>query len=75
MSVCQADQLPFETVGGGKDTQRQVLIGSQQSPHFAMRRFIMQPGGGIAIHDFVDALKADKLTAIHLQRDTVRKVR
>ena len=47
MSVRQADQLPFETVGGGKDTQRQVLIGSEQSPHFAMRRFVMQPGGGM----------------------------
>ena len=50
MSVRQADQLPFETVGGGKDTQRQVLIGSEQSPHFAMRRFVMQPGGGMPRH-------------------------
>ena len=50
MSVCQADQLPFETVGGGKDTQRQVLIGPEQSPHFAMRRFVMQPGGGMPRH-------------------------
>ena len=50
MSVCQADQLPFETVGGGKDTQRQVLIDSEQSPHVAMRRFVMQPGGGMPRH-------------------------
>ena len=50
MSVRHADQLPFEEVGGGKDTQRQVLIGSQQGPHFAMRRFVMQPGGGMPRH-------------------------
>ena len=33
-----------------------------------------QPGGGIAIVDFVEYLKQDQLTSIHLQRDTVRKV-
>lgn len=50
MSVKHADELPKEAVGAGKGTERQVLIGSDEAPNFAMRRFIMQSGGGIPAH-------------------------
>jgi quercetin dioxygenase-like cupin family protein len=50
MSVKHADEAPREPVGAGKGTERQVLIGSDEAPNFAMRRFIMQPGGGIPAH-------------------------
>ena len=50
MSVKHADEFPKEAVGSGKGTERQVLIGSDEAPNFAMRRFIMQPGGGIPAH-------------------------
>jgi quercetin dioxygenase-like cupin family protein len=50
MSLQHAADLPFEAVGAGKGTKRQVLIGPEQGPHFAMRRFVMQPGGGMPRH-------------------------
>ena len=50
MSLQHANELPFEAVGAGEGTKRQVLIGPEQGPHFAMRRFVMQPGGGMPRH-------------------------
>jgi quercetin dioxygenase-like cupin family protein len=50
MSVKHISEFPAETVAAGKGTERQVLIGPDQAPNFAMRRFIMQPGGGIPAH-------------------------
>lgn len=50
MSVRQADSVPTEEVTGGTATQRQVLIGPDEGPNFALRRFIMQPGGGMPLH-------------------------
>lgn len=50
MTVRHADSVPTESVKGGKGTTRQVLIGTDEAPNFAMRRFIMQPGGGIPAH-------------------------
>jgi quercetin dioxygenase-like cupin family protein len=49
-SIKHADQIPQEPVAGGRGTTRQVLIGPDEGPHFALRRFIMQPGGGIPAH-------------------------
>jgi len=49
-SIKHADQVPQEPVNGGRATTRQVLIGPDEGPHFALRRFIMQPGGGIPAH-------------------------
>jgi quercetin dioxygenase-like cupin family protein len=37
-------------VGAGKGTTRQVLIGPEEGPNFALRRFIMEPGGGMPRH-------------------------
>ena len=48
--VKKADQVTREPVGAGKGTVRQVLIGPDEGPHFALRRFIMQPGGGMPAH-------------------------
>lgn len=46
----RADAVPAEPVGAGSGTVRQVLIGPDEAPNFALRRFIMQPGGGMPAH-------------------------
>jgi quercetin dioxygenase-like cupin family protein len=48
--VIFADTIPKKTVQAGSDTSMQVLIGSEDAPNFAMRRFIMEPGGGMPNH-------------------------
>ncbi len=45
-----ADDVPTEPVSAGSGTVRQVLIGPDEGPNFAMRRFIMEPGGGMPKH-------------------------
>ena len=50
MLVRNATSVPREAVGAGKGTSRQVLIGPGEAPHFAMRRFTMEPGGGMPNH-------------------------
>jgi quercetin dioxygenase-like cupin family protein len=50
MTVKHADNVQAEPVSAGSGTTRQVLIGPDEAPNFAMRRFIMQPGGGIPAH-------------------------
>jgi len=50
MSVRAADSLPAEPVDAGSGTRRQVLIGPGEGPSFALRRFIMEPGGGMPLH-------------------------
>jgi quercetin dioxygenase-like cupin family protein len=50
MTVKQADQVPAEVVKAGDRTKIQVLISSAEGPNFAMRRFIMEPGGGMPNH-------------------------
>ena len=50
MSVRHVDSVPAEEVKAGTDTKRQVLIGPDEGPNFAMRRFIMEPGGGMPMH-------------------------
>jgi quercetin dioxygenase-like cupin family protein len=37
-------------VKAGTAAAMQILIGADRAPHFAMRRFIMQPGGGMPEH-------------------------
>ncbi len=39
-----------EEVPAGTGTRRQVLIGPDQGPNFALRKFIMEPGGGMPLH-------------------------
>jgi len=50
MNVLHADAVAAEPVAAGKGTTRQVLIGPEVGPHFALRRFLMEPGGGIPAH-------------------------
>ncbi len=50
MAVKHADDVEARNVAAGKDTTIQVLISSQEGPNFALRRFIMQKGGGMPRH-------------------------
>ena len=50
MSIRHADAVPAEVVSAGTGTTRQVLIGPEVGPNFALRRFLMEPGGGIPKH-------------------------
>ena len=50
MPVRHADDLPAEPVGAGRGTVRQLLIGPDEAPNFALRRFRMEPGGGMPRH-------------------------
>jgi len=48
--VRHAGDVPAESVAAGSGTQRQVLIGPDEGPNFALRRFTMAPGGGMPPH-------------------------
>ena len=50
MSIKQTANVTVNDVAAGKGTSIQVLISSQEGPNFAMRKFAMQPGGGIPRH-------------------------
>lgn len=50
MTVRRENEVPLDRVPGGTATARQVLIGPELSPHFAIRRFVMEPGGGMPLH-------------------------
>ena len=45
-----ADETPSTNIEAGSGTSMQVLIGSGDAPDFAMRRFVMEPGGGMPLH-------------------------
>jgi len=49
-SVKPASSVSPQPVKAGRDTSIQVLIGPEQGPNFALRRFTMQPGGGMPRH-------------------------
>ena len=50
MSVRAASSVPAQEVKAGKSATVQVLIGPEEGPNFAMRRFSMSPGGGMPAH-------------------------
>ena len=50
MPVKHATDVEAKNVAAGKDTTIQVLISSQEGPNFALRKFSMQPGGGMPRH-------------------------
>lgn len=50
MGVKKIQEVPAEEVEAGRATRRQVLIGPEEGPNFALRRFIMEPGGGMPRH-------------------------
>ena len=50
MSVKHAQEVEKIVVQAGTMTTMQVLISAEEGPNFAMRRFTMQPGGGMPKH-------------------------
>ena len=49
--VKRADASPRKNLEAGRDASVQVLVGPDDgAPHFAMRRFRMETGGGIPLH-------------------------
>jgi quercetin dioxygenase-like cupin family protein len=50
MIVKQSESVSHESVSAGEGTSRQVLISSDEAPNFAMRKFAIQPGGGMPPH-------------------------
>ncbi len=50
MSVKHIDDVKKDVVKAGIKVSMQVLISSQEGPHFAMRKFIFEPGGEMPKH-------------------------
>ena len=50
MTVKNLDAIKKVKVTAGKDTYMQVLIGAEEGPNFAMRRFVIEPGGRMPEH-------------------------
>jgi quercetin dioxygenase-like cupin family protein len=50
MSVRPSSSVPSQAVPAGTGTTRQVLIGPEEGPNFALRKFSMAPGGGMPLH-------------------------
>ena len=50
MSRKSTHEIHAEPVGAGSGTVKQVLIGPDEGPNFSMRRFVMEPGGGMPKH-------------------------
>ena len=50
MFIKHADEIPVDQVPAGSGTTMQVLVSSEEGPNFAMRRFMIEPGGGMPLH-------------------------
>ncbi len=50
MPVIKFSDAEVIKVKRGTETTMQVLISSEEGPNFAMRRFEIQPGGGMPMH-------------------------
>jgi quercetin dioxygenase-like cupin family protein len=50
MTVKHIAEVEAKKVAAGEQTTIQVLIPATEGPNFAMRRFVMQPGGGMPLH-------------------------
>ena len=48
--VRKAGGSKAEPVAAGSGTVREVLIGEAEGPNFQLRRFRMEPGGGMPLH-------------------------
>ncbi len=49
-TIRSGSDLPLEPVSAGEGTQRQTLTHRGSGAGFHMRRFVMQPGGGMPRH-------------------------
>lgn len=45
-----SSSIPADVIPAGTGTRMQVLIGSDEGPNFALRKFLMEPGGGMPLH-------------------------
>ncbi|HEY79992.1 MAG TPA: cupin domain-containing protein [Anaerolineae bacterium] len=50
MFIKHSDDVSTQVVEAGEGTTIQVLISPEEGPNFAMRKFVMQPGGGMPKH-------------------------
>jgi len=50
MSVKHSQDVPTEPVPTGTGVTKAVLISAEEGPHFAMRKFSIQPGGNMPLH-------------------------
>ena len=50
MSVKHSRDVESAEVPNAVKTTKQVLISTQEAPNFALRRFVMEPGGGMPRH-------------------------
>lgn len=50
MTVKHMQDIPLEPISAGEKTSKQVLISAEEAPHFAMRRFVIAPGGYMPLH-------------------------
>lgn len=50
MRVKRSDEVRSEPVSVGSGTTKQVLIGPDEAPNFALRRFMIEAGGGMPRH-------------------------
>lgn len=50
MTVKQMNRVEKKAVAAGEKTWIQVLIGPDEGPHFAMRRFTIESGGSMPCH-------------------------
>ncbi|MCE2455934.1 MAG: cupin domain-containing protein [Gemmatimonadetes bacterium] len=48
--VRPAGSVPANEVAAGEGTSMQVLVGPGEAPNFCLRRFVMEPGGGMPLH-------------------------
>lgn len=50
MFVRNLKDIAVEKIPAGTGVSRQVLIAPDEAPNFAMRRFIIEPGGSMPLH-------------------------
>lgn len=50
MSVKSSDTVKKQKIDAGQGTTKQVLIDGDEAPNFALRRFEIEPGGGMPLH-------------------------
>ncbi len=50
MHVKKIDDIESEVLESGNGVSMQMLIGPEEGPNFAMRKLVIEPGGGIPAH-------------------------
>ena len=50
MHVKKINEIESEVVESGNGVSRQMLVGPEEGPNFAMRKLVIEPGGGIPAH-------------------------